>query len=81
MQNKLKRVRLYEEYFGINPSDPLSSLNDKGKENNYTVTYTDNTKKNEENVSIVLINALPVVIILVGGLYMKNNKRAHRIFE
>ena len=40
-----------------------------------------NTKQNEENVSIVLINALPVVIILVGGLYMKNNKRAHRIFE
>lgn len=51
----LNITNIYEEYFGINPSDPLSSLNDKGKEKalDYIELLHDSGKYEKQTATII----------------------------
>lgn len=51
----LNITNIYEEYFGINPTDPLSSLNAKGKEKvlDYIELLHDTGKYEKESAAII----------------------------
>ena len=51
----LNITNIYEEYFGANPADPLSSLNDEGKEKalDYIGLLHDSGKYEKETARII----------------------------